>query len=1127
MVAAIRWCAAALLTFALVAPQPVLAQTVTLNVTPSTASFGTPMTFSGTIGPFAIGVAPPTFQMDFGDGSPLQTIVDNNAVTTPFSFVHTYAASGTFVACVRENGGCVQSANATVTPAVSISGAPNPQSAGSAVTFTLSVSPISGRGVPTLTVDFGDGSAPVTVPAVSTTLSHTYAIPNTYTVTVKDSGGATVATTTERITVPPATVSSSPNPQLLNAPVAIVVTPSFGIPGTFTLLFGDGAQTTVSSAAPSTTMHAYASTGAFTITLLSGASTLATTRQSIITPGATLRTSLNPQLTNTQVTYSWTVTPLGSLPAPVSMRLALGDGTFSDVAYGNGSFNYSYTTPGLYQVTLGVGAQQFGALTESIVAQTQTLTISNPRVTIHTPVNVNITINPAAGFGAQPIFLNFGDGTPSTSITSSGVYPHSYAVAGFYNITLSTNNPPSSRVRQAILGAVQVEVDGASPRVPTGTIYSSSFTLSPVLAGGQTDVLVIYKINAPTMPFNADPIEAYLDLLDKNGKLIHRSDTFEVAAPQYSGPGTKTLKIPFLVPVDASGIYKVKIIFRSAQGGTIMESDPMTLIVIGGPDPTVSVNVNFHSTGSLEIGPHAGTPGVTFDPGMALGLLLPNSTGTLSGLFDPVSHRSDPVLTVKSGAAPSVAAPDTTPAPSAGPSPAAIATPSSMEVSPSTSTTTASQSNAVSPTASPAATPAAPAATAAPVTRADAAAVHSYTEIGGRGQGGLPAVLGGNSTLRGLDLTNQVGPMTYQAGYGYTNLATGSLSAQRGLIGDITRSFSGTGSARLTYFGRQDDPATYVTGIGATGPLAGDAEVLEFNSPQLGPLKIYATGAMSQAHGLLTDYRVYDAADRVALTWIKDKTNVSFDYHNAGELFSVGGGPSAVSDRVGFTSASQFGLGNATLFAFGYSKDEARSAFSRQSDAFGTFNFALPNSGALQLGVKRDTQVAPTADVKTDSGIMAWSGKLGIGTYSFSGNIASADDLLTGASSSTTRTLALQYALQTNAHALGIGINSTLMSGSAALASVGESLTYGFPFGGRVVGGVVVHGLELQLSGTNITNHSVGAGGTDRGANAVLAYHLSAHLAVGLRGEFTWHSDSVPANNAKASALRLRFDLTQ
>jgi hypothetical protein len=393
-------------------------------------------------------------------------------------------------------------------------------------------------------------------------------------------------------------------------------------------------------------------------------------------------------------------------------------------------------------------------------------------------------------------------------------------------------------------------------------------------------------------------------------------------------------------------------------------------------------------------------------------------------------------------------------------------------------------------------------------------------------------VLGGGSTLRGIDLTNQTGDMTYQAGYGYTKIAAGSSTSQRGLIADITRSI-GAGSARVTYFGRQDDPATYIAGTSTTGPLATGSEVFEFNSPQLGPFKLLATGAISQAHGLLMDYRVADAADKIALTYAKDRTNFSFDYHNAGGLFAVGGGPQAVSDRVGFTSAAQVPVGTATLFALGYTKEEARSAFTRQSDAFGTFNFVLPNSGTLQLGVKRDWQLAPTANVRTDSANMAWAGKVGIGTYSLTGTLAGANDLLTGMSSATTRTVTMQYALQTNAHALGIGLNMTGTSGAGALATVGESLTYGFPFGGRMVNGAVVHGLELQFSATNVTNHAPsigsapGTGTTDRGANAVLAFHLSPHLAIGLRGELTWHGDIVPANNTKASALRLRFDLTQ
>jgi len=96
-----------------------------------------------------------------------------------------------------------------------------------------------------------------------------------------------------------------------------------------------------------------------------------------------------------------------------------------------------------------------------------------------------------------------------------------------------------------------------------------------------------------------------------------------------------------------------------------------------------------------------------------------------------------------------------------------------------------------------------------------------------------------------------------------------------------------------------------------------------------------------------------------------------------------------------------------------------------------------------------------------------------------------------------------------------------------AYGQVGESLTYGFPFGGRRVNGSVVGGFELQLSATNSNAHSSSTGGYDEELSGILSYHLTPHVAIGLRPEFDWHGDAVSANRHKASALRLRIDLTQ
>jgi len=580
-----------------------------------------------------------------------------------------------------------------------------------------------------------------------------------------------------------------------------------------------------------------------------------------------------------------------------------------------------------------------------------TLTVAPNPATLGTPQSFRGTLMPARARGVIYAYaLDYGDGTEVSLAVGAGATPftfsHTYAAVGTYTANVYRTAPAP---RASLVAVTVVVTLPQTPRVPIGHIYSTSFTISPVLAGGETNVLIQWSAAVPAMGTILDPIEGYVDLLDVNGALVRRSDVFEISRADYAGPGVHTSSIPYDTPVDAHGTYQMRVVLFSAQGGTISVGAPATLLVLGGPDPEVKLSAQFHDTGSLEIGPHAGQPGATFDPGLTLGFLMPTYSGTLTGLFDPISRRSDPLLTIKSGAQTQIPAPD------------------------------------VAATSSP------------PPASAANSAQHSYLDVAGRGQIALPDALGGGVTLRGLDIEDTVGPTTYQAGYGYTQLGTAGTSSERGLAGDLNRTFGGDGNVRLTYFGRQDDPLQYppATGpSGATGPLVTDSELLQVSTPTFDGFKLSASTAFSDAQGLLDTYRSNDAATDAGFTWARQKATFAFDYHNSGPNFAVGSGPSAASDRVGFTSTAAIPLGAAVAAALNYSKDETRDAFSRQSDAGATFNFTLPRSSTLALGATRDTQLAPTANTRTDGATAALGTHLGIGTLSLNAALSSTIDFV-------------------------------------------------------------------------------------------------------------------------------------
>jgi PKD repeat protein len=1195
--------------------------TTTLSVVVPTATLGVaaPSIAAGasenvTIATNAItGVVGPLLTIDFGDGS---------APTTGLAFqnqpvAHTYTTAGAYTITLSDAAGTLATANvnvtaaATVAPAATLTLSAPTILSGSIENITIMTNAVAGQTGPPLTLDFGDGSPPATnLPFENQVVSHTYArsrsgspahrydVPGTYTLTLSDAAG-TLATATLTVVTPAATLTV-PNATLLvgqSESFGLTVGGLSGLAGPMlSISYGDG-QSSVIPYANATLSHAYTQAGTFTVSVSDGTGTLATGSVTVEQPAAAIEIVPVPVILGSTANITVSLTSLGGLTGPAPLVLNFGDGTTTTLpSYTGASYQHTYAAVGTYSVTLTApGFGTIGSNIVQVVQQNQALLVPPAPVPANVPADIVVNITPAAGVGVSPLRLAFGDGT-AIIVNSSGTYPHAYPGPGTYAVTLSnlfSNLPISTQ---------QIVVDGVTPRVPVGTIYSSSFTNSPVLAGGETHILIQYSLALPSMGTVFDPIEGYVDLLDAKGKLVRRSDDFEIEATDYSGPGVHTTSIPYDTPVDAHGTYQTRIILRSAGGGTISVGPPATLIIIGGPDPSISVNAQFHDTGAVEVGPHAGEPGATFDAGISGGFILPTYSGAISGLFDPISRKSDPLLTIKSGASP-ISAPDATPAPTAAPAPSVspsvapsvapsasatvlpgtppgqnyapqpTAVPSPAATGSPTAATVAQQAFAVPDRAAAYATPSVPvagpvAATSPPQpATTDAPVPHTYTDLGGRGQLTLPDALGGGSPLRGVDVLDTLGPVAYQVGYGYSSLGTADTSPERAAVADLTRTFGSDGSLRVAYFGRQDDPDHYPIMMGATGPLVTDSEALVFSAPTIDGFKLAMSGAVSDAHGLQSDYQTSDAADKLDLTYAHGSYNFAFDYHNAGALFAVGSGPGAASDRTGFASSSTIPLGAAVQVALNYNKDEARSAFSRQSDAGSMFSFTLPKSSTLSLGYKRDTQVAPTASTVNDSETAAIGTHLGIGTIALNASVSDARDLINAVNSAVTRTASFQYALQSNGHAFGFGVNATNVTapgaaapavmatatpdptvgdptsmsapggvgssmvapvtGAGGNAQIGETMTYGFPFGGRVVGGAIVHGLELQLSASNTAQHSLSAGGYDEMLSSILSYHLTPHLALGLRGEYDWHGDIDPDNRHKASAIRIRLDLTQ
>ncbi|WP_461097829.1 Ig-like domain repeat protein, partial [Streptomyces bullii] len=258
----------------------------TLSASPEPSVVGQPVTFTATVTPDAVGAEVPTGAVvfDFGDGTPpVAAPVDNGTAT----IVHAYATTGSPYSVTATFGGEEDFAGSTTTAThtvgqaptgIAVASVPHPSLVGEPVAFTVTVTPQSpGAGIPTgtVTLDFGDGTTPVTLPLTqaTATTSHTYtsAVGSPYTVTATYNGdtGFTGTTTTHTHAVRRAltltTVTMVPNPSVVGESVTFTasvapIAPGAGTPtGTVTFDFGDGTTpaTATLSGGTATTTHAY------------------------------------------------------------------------------------------------------------------------------------------------------------------------------------------------------------------------------------------------------------------------------------------------------------------------------------------------------------------------------------------------------------------------------------------------------------------------------------------------------------------------------------------------------------------------------------------------------------------------------------------------------------------------------------------------------------------------------------------------------------------------------------------------------------------------------------------------------------------------------------------------------
>jgi hypothetical protein len=724
-------------------------------------------------------------------------------------------------------------------------------------------------------------------------------------------------------------------------------------------------------------------------------------------------------------------------------------------------------------IMLFIGTTQAVARAASLMASTQQPAVGQTVTFTYDGVNS----------GPGPLVIAFGDGSTTQLPSLTGTTTHTYRSIGFYSAKLCE---VSCFVRGGILSVVGLLVAAPAPRVPFGTIVGTSILGGPFLAGAVAQINVSFRIASQFQPFSTTPqndLEAVVDLQNEHGDLIRRSDPLVIPSNVVTGGVLVQQVLDYTIPNDAAGAYQIVVYLRTDNGATVAVGQPTRIVILGGPDPAPIVKNEFHASGTIVTGPSTTTFGSStpststqFQSNLTTAFVWPGQTLSLTGLYDPVSRRSDPVLTLTPTTQSALSSPD-----SAAPQPAGSPAPGG--------------------------TP-------------------QYVDTLGRTTAALPNLLGGGDTIRGLDLTYKYDDgWTYQGAAGYTQLGSPTTSLRTGDALDVMRSWgtSDSDSLRLTYFAQADDVAKFVPN-GSAGPMSANATVMEFTDQVARDLTAVISGGASSSHletGAGTTSS--DAADKAGLQYTLGSVNVAANYHNYGADFAVGGGPGAVSDTAGSDATASANVSPISTVSLAWLVDSKRSAFSRHSDETGAFSMQPPNGFGLVLTATHDRMLvagsALTADTLAYGISRSW---MDGASLALNGTASRSIDALHADSSSIVQTNNLTYALQKGSHMFGAGLSSNVVLGNAQNTTETGNVNYGFGFGGAS-GPTPAYEMQLSAMGGDTTGfRSVGRISM---YTAILSRHLSSHVALGLRAESGSMLDPMGFEPMKTSSVQLQMNL--
>jgi PKD repeat protein len=296
-----------------------------------------------TITDLSTGAPYTSWQLDFGDGSPVLTTQNPSN-----QYTHRYTASGSYVATLTvSNAGGSSSAQVTIvidtrTPSAVLGASTTSGYVPLTVTFT---DKSKGNCFTSWQLDFGDGTPVLTTQDPSRVYTHTYTRTGTFPVklSVSNPRGSSQATIVIKVTLPPKPVADFVGtPTSGRAPFTVRFTDrSTNNPTSWAWAFGDGGTSGLQNPP-----HEYANTGFFSVTLTAtnAGGSGSTTKANYIAVCSVVPTA----------DFSWSAKKLAvsfadkSTNYPTSWRWTFGDGSTSTLQ----NPSHTYTTAGTRTVTL-------------------------------------------------------------------------------------------------------------------------------------------------------------------------------------------------------------------------------------------------------------------------------------------------------------------------------------------------------------------------------------------------------------------------------------------------------------------------------------------------------------------------------------------------------------------------------------------------------------------------------------------------------------------------------------------------------------------------------------------------------------------------------------------------------